>query len=122
MRWFWLRWVFIAAWVSLSLRRAGATLVSVCGLLIAVAPLAVEPGLQGTHSSAVVVHRHSCSTACGIFLGQGQNLRLLPWQTDSVPLSHQGSPKILSSKWCLTADSKHYKDVGHLVFCSLLSP
>ena len=28
----------------------------------------------------------------GIFLTQGSNLRLLHWQADSLPLSHQGSP------------------------------
>ena len=29
----------------------------------------------------------------GIFLTQTSNLRLLHWQVDSLPLSHQGSPK-----------------------------
>ena len=28
----------------------------------------------------------------GIFLTQRSNLGLLHWQTDSLPLSHQGSP------------------------------
>ena len=28
----------------------------------------------------------------GIFPTQGSNLHLLPWQADSLPLSHQGSP------------------------------
>ena len=27
----------------------------------------------------------------GIFLDQGSNPHLLPWQVDSLPLSHQGS-------------------------------
>ena len=31
----------------------------------------------------------------GIFLDQGLNLRLLHWQVDSLPLSHQGSPSHL---------------------------
>ena len=44
--------------------------------------------------SVVVVHRLSCSTACGIFLDQGLNLCLLFWQVDSHPLCHQGSPVI----------------------------
>ena len=35
----------------------------------------------------------------GIFLTQGLNPRLLHWQADSLPLSHQGSPKI--SNWDL---------------------
>ena len=33
----------------------------------------------------------SCSMARGIFPDQGSNLCLLPWQVDSLPLSHQGS-------------------------------
>ena len=45
-------------------------------------------------SSVVVSHRLSCSTACEIFLDQGQNPCLLYWQADSLPLSHQGSPGI----------------------------
>ena len=34
-----------------------------------------------------------CSTARGVFPDQGLNLCLLHWQADSLPLSHQGSPK-----------------------------
>ena len=34
----------------------------------------------------------------GIFPSQGSNLRLLHWQVDSVPLSHQGSPIYLHLK------------------------
>ena len=41
--------------------------------------------------SAVVVHRLSRSVACGFFLDQGSNPRLLHWQVGSSPLSHQGS-------------------------------
>ena len=51
------------------------------------------PGLQGTGSIAVV-HRLSCSKACGIFPDQGLNLALLHWQVDSSVLSYQGSPVI----------------------------
>ena len=50
-----------------------------------------------------LVHRLSCSTACGIFLDQGSNLCLLHWQMDLLPLSHQGSPvlfSLLTIKWC----------------------
>ena len=36
-----------------------------------------------------MVHRLSCSMACGIFLGLGLNLCLLHWQVDSLPQSHQ---------------------------------
>ena len=49
------------------------------------------PRLYSTRS-AVVVHGFSCSVACGIFPDQGWNPSLLHWQTDSLPLSHQGSP------------------------------
>ena len=34
----------------------------------------------------------SCSAACGIFPDQGLNLWPWPWQADSYPLHHQGSP------------------------------
>ena len=37
--------------------------------------------------------RLSCSMACEIFLDQGSSPFLLHWQTDSLSLSHQGSPK-----------------------------
>ena len=47
-----------------------------------------------SNGSIVVVHRLSCSTACGIFLDQGSNPCLLHWQADSLLLSHQGSPSI----------------------------
>ena len=40
-----------------------------------------------------VAHRLSCPTARGIF-NQGSDSCLLHWQTDSLPLSHQGSPTI----------------------------
>ena len=79
---------------------------AVCRLLIAVASSVAEhrlwgvqasvvpaPGLQGT-GSVVVVRRLSCSKACGIFLDQGSNLCLLPWQADSLPQSHQESPTL----------------------------
>ena len=33
----------------------------------------------------------------GIFSSQGANLHLLRWQADSLPLSHQGSPRELYS-------------------------
>ena len=41
-----------------------------------------------------LVHRLSCSRACGIFLGQGLNPCPLHWQVDILyPLGYQGSPK-----------------------------
>ena len=39
-----------------------------------------------------MVHRLSCSKACGIFLDQGSNSHHLHWEADSLPLSPQGSP------------------------------
>ena len=49
------------------------------------------PRLQGT-GSIVAAPGRSHSAVRGIFLDQGSNLRLLHWQGDSSPLSHQGSP------------------------------
>ena len=46
--------------------------------------------LQRT-GSEVVTHGLSCSEACGIFLDQGLNPCLLPWQASSSPLRHRGS-------------------------------
>ena len=62
------------------------------GLSATRASEAAAPSLQST-SSVVVVEGLSCITACEIFLDQGLNLCLLHWQVDSLPLSHQGSPK-----------------------------
>ena len=43
--------------------------------------------------SVLAVHRLSCSTARGIVLDRGSNLRLLHWQANSYPVCHQGSLK-----------------------------
>ena len=43
--------------------------------------------------SVVVVHGLSCSTTCEIFLDQGSNLCPLYWQSESLPLCHQGTPQ-----------------------------
>ena len=40
-----------------------------------------------------MVHRLSCSIACGIVLDQGSNPCPLHWQADSYPLYHWGNPK-----------------------------
>ena len=80
----------------------------------------VAPRLSST-GSIVVVHRPSCSmacgffldqdsTACGIFLDQGSNPCLLHWQADSSPLSHQGSlVRFLKSKFLLETHNDTYK-------------
>ena len=60
----------------------------------------VVPKLQNT-GSADVVHRLSCSAACGIFLAEGSNPHLLSWQADSLPLSHQGSPWLFFHLKCM---------------------
>ena len=81
------------------------------GLLIAVASLVVEQGLQGAGASEVeahglsgfhswaldytlnsLAHRLSCSVAGRIFLDQGWNPWVLHWQAESLTLNHQGSP------------------------------
>ena len=46
----------------------------------------------GSWVSVVVAHGLSCPTTCGIFPDQELNLCPLPWQADSEPLDHQGSP------------------------------
>ena len=75
-----------------------ASFVALLELLIAVASLVAELGLQSTGSVAVA-HGLRCSAACGIFPGirrmdQGSNLCLLHRQADSYPLYHQRSPEI----------------------------
>ena len=74
---FWLCAVFIAA-PGLS--------------LVAVASRVAEHRLQGTGASAAVVHRLSCSVACGIFPYQRSNPGPLHWQVGSYPPRHLGSP------------------------------
>ena len=101
---FFLCWVSGAVQAFSNCGEGGYSLAVVLKLLIVVTSLAVEhrlqcprasadaaPGLQSTGSVAVV-HRIRCSVARGIFLDQGTNLRLLHWQADSVPLSHQRKP------------------------------
>ena len=80
---FWLCWVF-AAVRGLSLVAArGATLrcsvqASHCGDFSCGGAQAL-----GAWASVVVVHRLSCSAACGIFPDQGLNPCPLRWQEDS---------------------------------------
>ena len=91
------------------MRRAWATLIAVCRLLIAVASLVAEHGLLGewalgewasvavvpelwSTDSIVVTYGLSCSRACEISLDQGLSPCLLHCQEDTLPLSLQGSP------------------------------
>ena len=92
----------------------GLLFVAVRGLLIVVASLVVEHGLQArglqqlwhagsaavarglqNAGSVVVAHVLSCSAACGILPDQC----LLHCQADSQPLRHQGSP-VASCCYC----------------------
>ena len=94
---------------SLVVASGGFSLVEVHRLLVVVTSPVAEHRLQGIQvsvaaapelystGSVVVVHRFSCPAACGIFPDQGSNLYLLRWQADSLPLSHQGSPKMCTS-------------------------
>jgi len=79
------------------------SLVVVRGLLIAGASLvqhkrrAYVASIAEAHGlciagSTVVTQRLSCSAACGIFPIKDQNLCLLHWQAEFLPLSHQGKP------------------------------
>ena len=96
---FWLCWVFVAAWPFLWLWCSGFSLWWF--LLLR----STGSGMRGLSSCGSwplehrlrswVVHELSHSTACGIFPDQGWNPRLLHWQADSLPLSHQGSPEVL---------------------------
>ena len=52
----------------------------------------VAPGVWST-GSGVVARGLGCSAAGETFPDQGWNLRLLHWQMESLPLSHQGSPE-----------------------------
>ena len=95
-------WVFDAVRALLGCSEWDHSLAAVHGLLTAMAPLVVEHRLQ--HVQALLVCGSpgsraraqwlwlSCSSACGIFPGQGSNPCLLHWQVDSLALSHQGNP------------------------------
>ena len=103
-------------WILYQLSNEGSPIVAVSGsyslvavlrLLVGVASLVAEHGLQGMWASVVVAcglqragsivvaHGLSCSTTGGIFPDQGLNMCLLHWQVNSLPLSHQGSPENL---------------------------
>ena len=98
-------WVFIAgSGLCFFIASGGYSAVVKRGFLTAVASL-MDHGLQGTWVSVVaarglwstgsvaVVHRSTCSAACGIFfLTQGSNPCLLHWQADFLPLSPPAKP------------------------------
>ena len=93
-------------------------------LLIAVASLAVEHGLQvyslqqlRRMGSVVVAHGLSCPAACGILLDQGSNSYPLHWQAGSYPLDHQKALWLFLLKYSRhiekCTDSK-YKELSQL--------
>ena len=67
----------------------------------------VIPGLQSAGSAVIVLGLSSSTVAGGVFLDQGSNPCLLSWQMDSLPLSHQGSPRKLFLVLFLWAVWKH---------------
>ena len=81
---FWLCWVFTPSCGFSLLLRCSA---SHCGGFSWCGAPALE-----CMGSVVVVHGLSRPTARGTLLGQGWNLCPLHWRTESLPLSHQGSP------------------------------
>ena len=77
--------------LSLVVASGGSSLLCCEG--VSLQPLVVEHRLSSS-GSVVVVHRLSCSTACGIFLDQRSKLCPLQWQADPYSLCHQGGPKL----------------------------
>ena len=53
----------------------------------------------------------------GIFPTQASNLHLLHWQTDSLPLSHQGNP-IKHKLKLLNSLLYHFKWLPHILLCA----
>ena len=99
----WLCRVFVAAWAFFQLWFTGFS--SQWLLLLRSSRVwAQDFMVQGLSSSA----------ACGIFLDQGSNPRLLHWQADSLLLGHQGSPSSALHRLCtLILLSLHQHLLGH---------
>ena len=75
------------------------------------ASVRAAPGLS-TCGSTAVVHRVSCSVACGTFPDQGSNLCHLHWQVDSLSLNHLGSSIM---KHVYSFKNLHYKLILTLI-------
>ena len=89
---FWLCQVFVSVrGLSLVAASRGHSSSRRAGLSLSRPLLLRSTGSRRT-GSVVVAHGLSCSAACGIFPDQGSNPCPLPWQADSQPLRHQGSP------------------------------
>ena len=89
---FWLCWVFVAACRLSLVAASGRYSSSRCAGLSLLRPLLLRSTGSRRAGAVVVVHRSSCSAACGVFPDQGSNPCPLHWQADSQPLRHQGSP------------------------------
>ena len=88
---FWLCWVFTAVQAALQLWREGFSL---WWLLLFWSTGSRVYGLQQLWFPGSRQQAQYCDAwACGILLGHGLNPSLLYWEADSLPLSHQGSPR-----------------------------
>ena len=91
----WLCWVFVSVRGLSPVVASGGHSSSRCTDLSLSRPLLLRSTGSRRAGSAIVAHGPSCSAACGIFPDQGSNPCSLPWQADSQPLRHQGSPYCL---------------------------
>ena len=98
----WLCWVFVSVWGLSLVAASGGHSSSRCTVLSLSRPLLLRSTGSRRATSVIVVHRPSCSTACGIFPDQGSNPCPLHWQADSQPLHHQGSPLSLFERVLIT--------------------
>ena len=100
---FWLCWVFIAAYrLSLVESSRGYSLLRCAGFSLQWLFLLQSMGSRragfsswGAQTSVVVAHRLSCSVACGIFPDQGSNPCPLHWQEDSLTTASPGKSQFL---------------------------
>ena len=97
---FWLCWVFVSVQGLSLVAASGGHSSSRCTGLSLSRPLLLRSTGSRCAGSVVVAHGPSCSVACGIFPDQGSNPYPLHWQTDSQPLHHQGSPRVVFKIGC----------------------
>ena len=90
---FWLCWIFVSVRGLSLVAASGGHSSSRCAGLSLSRPLLLRSTGSRRVGSIAVAHGSSCSTAYGIFPDQGSNPCPLPWQADSQPLRHQGSPR-----------------------------
>ena len=95
----WLCWVFGSVWGLSLVAASGGHSPSRCAGLSLSRPLLLWSTGSRRAGSVIVAHGLSCSAARGIFRDQGSNPCSLPWQADSQPLRHQGSPWVLTFKF-----------------------